>query len=208
MSRESRRRMADAKGGGVNEALAAGYSLKDRAAGEAMLEAAVRLGQLARVAVRSRHEAMILVQHIGSETAGRYKEMAGCRGKGCHWCCKADAFRVAPEEVDVLAPLVTSAAWARVRALAGLTQEEAAHRDCPLLDPVTKGCSVYDRRPMICRTYLVATPAENCATDGKITVIGDAAVFTIKAAMQIFPENPMTGILWRELLARAPSEPR
>ena len=178
-------------------------AVSDRPRAEQMIQGARALGLMVAGLVHSNRQRVEGVQAIAAEAAAVAAPTSSCKA-GCAFCCKAGRFQVIPDEVTMLAPHVSPAAWDRVRALAGMDQDEAERRDCPLLDPVSRMCSVYDHRPTICRTYFVVSPASVCETDGSIKVNADPAVFTMQFAAQLFPANPFTGILWRELVALAP----
>lgn len=179
------------------------WSVAHQPRAEQLVQDARALGLLAARLVNSRRERVDAIQAVAGQAAAAAATVSSCKA-GCASCCKAGPFQVIPDEVDILAPHVSSAAWDRVRALAGLDQDEAERRDCPLLDPASRTCSVYAHRPVICRTYLVTSPASECETAGTVKINGDAAVFTMQFAQRLFPANPFTGILWRELLARVP----
>jgi Fe-S-cluster containining protein len=54
------------------------------------------------------------------------------------------------------------AAWLRVHDAASSIEADPTHTLCPLLDPETRACSVYDERPLACRAYLAVTPVDDC----------------------------------------------
>lgn len=91
-------------------------------------------------------------------------------GKGCWGCCRG-AVVVQPEEVAQVAPLVDGPGWNRVNDLMQIlfTSKDDTEFDqllttaiCPLLDPETKVCTVYEKRPLVCRSYVVVSPVDDC----------------------------------------------
>jgi len=78
---------------------------------------------------------------------------------GCWGCCRGEV-ELWDVETRRLKPLVTQAAL-------GLLKEQGKDADpytamCPLLDPDTKMCTVYAERPLVCRAYVVVSPADFC----------------------------------------------
>lgn len=72
--------------------------------------------------------------------------------------------------------------------LVGLERYAAA---CVFLSPEGT-CTVYRFRPVVCRTYMVSTPPENCGpNDLPIAHLGDAGLVGIMPNHQ----NPDTGML-------------
>jgi Fe-S-cluster containining protein len=94
----------------------------------------------------------------------RAKASVSCptgNGIGCSGCCRGEV-AIHPAEWAALLPAIPEAAWARVRAAVPALLTESRTAMCPLLDPETRGCSVYAERPGACRSYLVVSPREWC----------------------------------------------
>lgn len=85
---------------------------------------------------------------------------------GCAFCCHLSVFVSVPELLHLAAHLrrtrspealvsLTARVQATAAAVAELSKAERAQakRACPLLDPTTRQCSVYDARPLTCRAY-------------------------------------------------------
>ena len=104
-----------------------------------------------------------LLQVLHSDVAARTGEIAAsnpgwpCR-KGCDTCCRrlaAIPTLTAPEwhllgpALDALPSATRAAVAGRMRALSDAPPPLV----CPLLDPATGACLVYDVRPVACRTY-------------------------------------------------------
>ena len=93
------------------------------------------------------------------EAVEKLGDKVSCRGFACSGCCRGEV-RVRPDEVERIVPLVSPAAWLRIRAVPATANRKTLV--CPLLDPVTRACTVYVERPLVCRGYTVATPPEWC----------------------------------------------
>lgn len=80
--------------------------------------------------------------------------------KACWGCCRGEV-AVWGEEAPAIAAYVTPETLDRLAAQerAGVDPREAL---CPALDPVSKLCTMYDQRPLVCRAYIVGTPREKC----------------------------------------------
>lgn len=81
-----------------------------------------------------------------------------CRGAGCAGCCRGEVATGSVEFAD-LVPALSGEVFARALALRGADPQTAV---CPVLDPETRTCSAWERRPLICRAYNAVTPAEWC----------------------------------------------
>lgn len=79
---------------------------------------------------------------------------------GCNGCCRGEIIAL-PGEAEAIAERMDDASWERVRALPDST-DERRRAVCPLLDPDTGACSVYDIRPCACRVYAVVSPVDWC----------------------------------------------
>ena len=83
---------------------------------------------------------------------------------------------------------------------------------CPFLED--ESCSIYEDRPLVCREYLVTTPAANCAqpTVEPVTRIKLPARISL-ALGQLEPTTPERGVWWLPLVdapawaAEHPEEP-
>ena len=84
-----------------------------------------------------------------------------CAGIGCNGCCRG-AVQVAPAELAPIVAAMDEDAWQRVAGAALALGDHPETTMCPLLDPVTGGCSVWAARPATCRAYGVVSPAEWC----------------------------------------------
>ena len=80
---------------------------------------------------------------------------------GCNGCCRG-AIIVLDVELNQIKRAMDRHAWVRVRELAPSILHNEKRATCPLLDPDTGACSVYEVRPLACRLYAVVTPVDNC----------------------------------------------
>lgn len=78
-----------------------------------------------------------------------------CLGAGCSGCCRGHVAAL-PAEVSEIAARMTPEAWERL----GLRISVA--EVCPLLDPESGRCSVYDVRPIVCRNYFAISAPSRC----------------------------------------------
>jgi Fe-S-cluster containining protein len=146
------------------------------------------------------------IQAVAEDATIPYRHMATCKA-GCSACCTAGQIPVNAEEVRMLLPYVSAVAWERVEALRGAGLKERDRLECPLLDPATKMCTVYEHRPTVCRSYLVATPPERCddpETHGDYAVIMDPGLLATGVAFRVFRQNPFHEHLSQVLLRMAP----
>jgi uncharacterized protein len=85
---------------------------------------------------------------------------------GCAFCCHLSVFASVPELLHLAAYLqrtrppaalaaLTASVLATAEAVRELSQAARAQakRPCPLLDPATRQCGVYEARPLTCRAY-------------------------------------------------------
>ena len=98
----------------------------------------------------------------------------------CWGCCQG-LVDVTQEEFDALAPLITDEALERTWKAMPIITMKAKTLVCPLLDPDTKKCTVYEERPMMCRGYMVASPLDDCYHDR----VGDKEVAILKDSRQV-----------------------
>ncbi len=89
------------------------------------------------------------------------------------------------------------------RKFVGLLTEYLEQRiPCPFLE--NDSCSIYESRPLICREYLVTSPAENCANPKptnieKMPISGDASKAFAMLCKTSNSENPSSLLLIRLL---------
>jgi Fe-S-cluster containining protein len=93
--------------------------------------------------------------------ARRHGLPLSCGGVGCNGCCRASVPATMPE-VDEIVQAMTPEAWAALEANEDQIRDDPQVAFCPLLDPETGGCSVYEIRPLVCRLYAVCSPKEWC----------------------------------------------
>ena len=71
---------------------------------------------------------------------------------------------------------------------------------CPFLD--NEECSIYPDRPLVCREYLVTTPAEHCARPGYATVTRVGIAGRVSVAMgQLEPVTEERSVWWLPLVS-------
>jgi Fe-S-cluster containining protein len=123
-----------------------------------------------------------------------------CRGAGCWGCCRGEV-ALSQQEWDAIAPKLGPEVFAR--ALASRREIETSERTtiCPVLDPVTKMCAVYEDRPLNCRAYHVVTPAEWCYPEivGPREVASISGPVIVAGAMALAGSDP--GETFTETLA-------
>ena len=88
------------------------------------------------------------------------------------------------------------------RFVALLTEYIEQRIACPFLE--NESCSIYESRPLICREYLVTSPAENCANPtpantAKIPISGDASKAFASLVRTSNSKNPASLLLIRLL---------
>lgn len=115
--------------------------------------------------------------HIDKLMANSVPEGSHCCKKGCHHCCSEPLF-VDEREADLIIRNIPIEHWARIesqieawltKAMPFLARSEPpgavewrqSDNPCPLL--VDGLCSVYEHRPMGCRTFFALENPENCA---------------------------------------------
>ena len=83
-----------------------------------------------------------------------------CNGIGCNGCCRG-AIPMTDLEWGEMLPLISKDAFARAFAMKDelLDPDRERLAQCPLIDPDTGGCSVYEERPMTCRAYHSVAPS-------------------------------------------------
>lgn len=136
---------------------------------------------------------------------------------GCWGCCRGHV-DVHASEVAAIGPLVPPPAWARVVALVGKLYRVRSEGEfqqllttaiCPLLDPGSGTCTVYEARPLACRAYAVVTPVDDCYPErvGPRQVATPAAIFAAVGTAQAILGGgarpalqplPMALLSWRE----------
>ena len=75
----------------------------------------------------------------------------GC-AKGCFYCCCTDIYVTLSEAEEV------------AKAVQGLPLPTFHPKACPALDPDTKACRAYTKRPLVCRSYFVVD-AQTCKNE-------------------------------------------
>lgn len=136
---------------------------------------------------------------------------------GCWGCCRGHV-DVHASEVARIGPRVSALAWGRVLVLVGRLYRARSDAEftqwlrtavCPLLDPGTGECTVYEDRPLACRGYAVVTPVDDCYPErvGLRDVGTPAALFAAVGAGQMalgggrppaLQPLPMALLEWRE----------
>jgi Fe-S-cluster containining protein len=96
-------------------------------------------------------------QTIDRATA-RMEPRPSCRGVGCVGCCFGPV-PVHPHELEDVLPLVTDAQLEAAVRASRIPWKQAW---CPLLDLATGRCTIYERRPLVCRGFAVTSPPEDC----------------------------------------------
>lgn len=131
----------------------------------------------AKIIAQACNKAMAFHERAESQLAPHLAKFPISCKEGCAACCHLSTY------VGRLDGLVVASylwRWDRWRdALPGLAQhaavvskiwDEAAYfamrLPCPLLETLTKRCSVYPVRPSSCRYHYVVTPPEDCAVAG------------------------------------------
>lgn len=96
-----------------------------------------------------------------------------CGRAGCNGCCRGEV-AVLPLEAVVMEARLDEATWGRVEALRDVDMKPAdgPHPVCPLLDPITGVCTVYEVRPATCRAMNAVTDPDLCFPER----VGDAIV--------------------------------
>ncbi len=70
---------------------------------------------------------------------------------------------------------------------------------CPFLDD--ESCSIYADRPLVCREYLVTTPAVNCSAPTAAPVVRVKLAGRVSVAMgQLEPTSTERGVWWMPLI--------
>lgn len=126
--------------------------------------------------------------------------------KGCSACCNIQVM-ISEDEADLLYAVIRKkgidvdverlrwqSTWQEGDYLPNFWSGKGR---CALLDPETKMCRVYEDRPMACRSYFVASPAELCGPGKDDSVqdvltffLGEAAIFETAAVSVGIGKNP------------------
>lgn len=117
-------------------------------------------------------------------------------GAELHGCCRGEV-ALWPDEAPRLRPVIPQAALDRLKAQGRGAAPRWAM--CPLLDPDTKRCSVYEQRPLMCRAYLALTPADHCYPEqgGLRDVLTPIEPIVAAAeAMRTQPSTTLREMLW------------
>lgn len=167
----------------------------------------------------------------GIAEADEAKKQISCK-RGCHHCCFNLVKATLAEGAAVAAHLVETDQFEKYRP----QLEKTARLATSVVDSGDEGsfrylasktpcaflkdgeCSVYDLRPMSCRTYYVATSPDNCSPDRPGAEVGvvDARVVAgvflthiVKATHPHIPafigDFPSTVLSGKELIERSPS---
>lgn len=100
-----------------------------------------------------------------------------CRA-GCDGCCRGEV-RVSEEEVGRVVASLPPAAYHRLAEQGpGVDPRTAV---CPALDPVSRRCSIYAERPLICRGYMVINHPDICHPER----VGEADVALIREPLLV-----------------------
>lgn len=101
-----------------------------------------------------------------------YGEKVRCAA-GCSGCCSRMVVVTVAEASVVLEQLIKDGTWPRVRESAMSQARIARHANerswflmnipCPVLDPDTKRCSAYSRRPTPCSVHFATSSPELCS---------------------------------------------
>lgn len=120
---------------------------------------------------------------------GKLKNKA-CGGRGCAACCVLPV-SVGADEIDRLAPLVDATAWSRVDRL----PPGARRVPCPLLTPAGI-CSVYEERPLACRSTFSEFGSEPCPEGARLAPPSSAMRWAVATKVT----NLLDGLrAWRRL---------
>lgn len=108
-----------------------------------------------------------LIEHKREEQAAAGEPVTCPKGDGgACWHCCTPTFPITAPELAYVQEVISEDAWDRVLAAWWLEDTEKASRmPCPLLDPESKRCTVYERRPLVCRGWMVTSPVSGCAPD-------------------------------------------
>jgi Fe-S-cluster containining protein len=123
----------------------------------------------------------LLRRFIDAEFSGS-KHKPSCR-RGCAFCCHIMVTVSAEEASEITDLVMTGNAkpdFKQMDFLAGFPDETSAYTGlgqkarCPFLK-LDRSCGVYEKRPLACRSYLVASPPEKCDTEkypgGEVSII-------------------------------------
>lgn len=158
------------------------------------------------------------VVDIGVEKIKFEGKEVSCK-KGCGACCKqlvpvseAEAFQIAElvekmpeprrsqikEKFQKACEHFASINWfSRLDKISTFTKTEAEslgieyfeqNIDCPFLEDAS--CSIHQDRPLICREYLVTTPAENCENPTSDTIERVKMLFSTSDIVRQMEDNP------------------
>lgn len=186
---------------GLREALAAAEQRGDQVASGAvrLLLGADDLAfeQLAEAPLDDLRALVDEVWEEGRRRAAAAGSPFSCSGAGCYGCCRGEVavglvefldlvYGFSPEELDV--------AVGRARELRASGADPQVSI-CPVLDPVTKHCTAWARRPLICRAYNAVSPRDHCYPErvgpmdvatfsGPISVVGALVMVNVTFAQE------------------------
>ncbi len=131
----------------------------------------------------------------------------GPEAVGCNGCCRG-AVIVLPVELSTIMRKMDAAAWKRIDDQGDEILEKPRQAVCPLLDPETGGCTVYDVRPIACRLYAVVSPPSDCDADAvpgaEVSIPSPCPANVDWIAMQVLGTEDETTLLTHTVLL-APS---
>lgn len=141
------------------------------------------------------------------EEAARGDEPVTCRGEGCSGCCRGNVVVSSAELADIM-PRIPQAAFDRVKADAASVLDYARRNTmrCPILDPDTSLCLIYEHRPLVCRAYQVVSPADDCFVGiGKTGIKEVKRLMSTHAVFAIYKNQDEEIELFVEMLNEAES---
>lgn len=122
---------------------------------------------------------------------------------GCAGCCRGEVLVFEGERERVLAALPPEA---YLRLAAQGPDVNPRQATCPALDPLTRLCSIYAERPLVCRGYVVINHPDLCHPERS----GDATVSIVQQPVQVLREaaaGMSTAYLRDLMLARTRTSP-
>lgn len=117
-----------------------------------------------------------------------------CGGLGCGHCCTGE-IAITVDEAKLILEHASNTAFIRAwknRTIFNLDPEDILYRQtpCPLLDPETMTCEVYDIRPTTCRTYHVVSPREWCNWKHEIRDVSSFMNLLAFGGAVLYSRNP------------------
>lgn len=139
---------------------------------------------------------------------------ASCK-KGCAHCCKIEV-RCTDTEVEIIMDHLEKTGDLFDEDEIGYLQKQSEipdaeyvlsrERDCVFLDDNNE-CSIYEVRPMACRTYLVASPPEDCNallySKGRVAVIATIPTEAMRSVLYTsLPSDRLSNLLLKQYKQR------